>query len=291
MNDRILVTGATGETGRYTTELLIKKGFSVRALVHKVDERSERLKAIGAEIVVGDLLDFDAVRGAVKGTNRAYFVYPIRPGLIDATAYFAQVSKEAGLDGIVNMSQISARENSASHAARDHWIAERVFEWSGAPVSHIRPTFFAQWLTYPHNRKHILERGVISQPLGNGRHAPIAAEDQARFIAAILADPTPHSGKTYPLFGPIEMDQAGIAAAVGEVIGRPVTYEPISIEAYRRRLEAAGVMPAFLIQHLCAVAQDYQDGIFAGSDDVIGRVTGKPPMTVQEFVASHIDLF
>ena len=108
---------------------------------------------------------------------------------------------------------------------------------------------------------------------------------------AILADPAPHMGKTYPLFGPVEMDQAGIAAAVGEVIGRRITCEPISIEAYRQRLEAAGVMPAFLIQHLCAVAQDSQDGIFAGSDDVIGRVTGKPPMTVQEFVASHIDLF
>jgi uncharacterized protein YbjT (DUF2867 family) len=291
MNHLILVTGATGETGRYTTELLIKKGFSVRALVHKVDERSEKLKATGAEIVIGDLLDFDAVRGALTGANRAYFVYPIRPGLIDATAYFAQASKEAGLDGIVNMSQISARENSKSHAARDHWIAERVFDWSGVPVSHVRPTFFAQWLTYPLSRKHILERGVISQPLGNGRHAPIAAEDQARFIAAILADPAPHMGKTYPLFGPVEMDQAGIAAAVGEVIGRPVTYEPISIEVYRARLEATGVMPAFLIQHLCAVAQDYQGGIFAGADDVIGRVTGKPPMTVQEFVASHIDLF
>src|SRR5690349_14835195 len=98
MNHRIVVTGATGETGRYTTELLIEKGFSVRALVHKVDERSERLKAAGAQIVAGDLLDFDAVRGALKGANRAYFVYPIRPGLIDATAYFAQASKEAGLD-------------------------------------------------------------------------------------------------------------------------------------------------------------------------------------------------
>jgi len=291
MSHRILVTGATGETGRYTTELLIKKGFSVRALVHKVDERSEKLRAIGAEIVTGDLLDFNAVREALKGANRAYFVYPIRPGLINATAYFAQAAKEAGLEIVVNMSQISARENSKSHAAQDHWIAERVFDWSGVPVTHIRPTFFAQWLTYPHNRKHILERGVISQPLGTGRHAPIAAEDQARFIAAILADPSKHNGKTYPLFGPVEMDQTGIAAAVGEVIGRPIAYEPITIEAYRQRLEAAGVMPAFLIQHLCAVAQDYQDGIFAGSDDVIGRVTGKPPMTVQEFVASHIDLF
>lgn len=291
MSRRILVTGATGETGRYATDLLISQGFEIRALVHKVDERSEKLRARGAEVIVGDLLDFEAVRHATRGVDAAYFVYPIRPGLIDATAYFAQASKEAGLNGVVNMSQISARENSKSHAARDHWIAERVFDWSGVPTVHIRPTFFAQWLTYPHNRKHILERSVISQPLGNGRHAPIAAEDQARFIAAILADPAPHKGKVYPLFGPIEMNQASIAEAVGQVIGRPIGYEPISIDAYRQRLESAGVMPPFLIQHLCAVAQDYQDGIFAGTDDIIGRVTGKPPMTVQEFVAAHIDLF
>ncbi len=291
MSRRILVTGATGETGRYATDLLISQGFEIRALVHKVDERSEKLRARGAEVIVGDLLDFEAVRHATRGVDAAYFVYPIRPGLIDATAYFAQASKEAGLNGVVNMSQISAREDSKSHAARDHWIAERVFDWSGVPTVHIRPTFFAQWLTYPHNRKHILERSVISQPLGNGRHAPIAAEDQARFIAAILADPAPHKGKVYPLFGPIEMNQASIAEAVGQVIGRPIGYEPISIDAYRQRLESAGVMPPFLIQHLCAVAQDYQDGIFAGTDNIIGRVTGKPPMTVQEFVAAHIDLF
>jgi NAD(P)H dehydrogenase (quinone) len=87
------------------------------------------------------------------------------------------------------------------------------------------------------------------------------------------------------------MDQAGIAAAVSEVRGRPVTYEPMSIEAYRQLLEALGVMPAFLVQRLCAVSRDCQDGIFAGSNDIIGPpMTGKPPMTVQEFVASHIDL-
>ena len=288
---RILITAAAGETGGYTTDLLLNEGFAVRAFVRTADERSEKLKARGAEIVVGDLLELDDVRSALKDVNAAFFVYPIRPGLIDATAYFAQAAKDAGLDGVVNMSQISARYEAKSHAARDHWIAERVFDWSGVPVTHIRPTFFAQWLIYPHSRKHILERGVISQPLGNGRHAPIAAEDQARLIAAILADPAAHMGQVYRLFGPIEMDQAGIAKAVGDALGRQVGYEPITIDAYRKRLEDAGDMPPFLIQHLCAVAQDYQDGIFAGTDDVIGRLTGKPPMTVQEFVTAHIDLF
>src|SRR5260370_14759300 len=49
---RILVTGATGETGRYTTDLLLNEGFAIRAFVHKADERSEKLNARGAGIVV-----------------------------------------------------------------------------------------------------------------------------------------------------------------------------------------------------------------------------------------------
>jgi NAD(P)H dehydrogenase (quinone) len=127
-NLRFLITGATGATGGAAAAQLLDKGECVRAFVHREDERSEALRMRGVEIVVGDLLDFDAVREALKGVDRAYFVYPIRPGLIDATAFFAQAAKEAGLDGVVNMSQISAREDSKSYAARNHWIAERVFD-------------------------------------------------------------------------------------------------------------------------------------------------------------------
>jgi uncharacterized protein YbjT (DUF2867 family) len=87
------VTGATGETARYTTDLLLDEGFAVRAFVHKTDERSDKLEARGAEIFVGDLLELDDVRSALEDMNAAYFVYPIRPGLIDATAYFAQAAR------------------------------------------------------------------------------------------------------------------------------------------------------------------------------------------------------
>jgi NAD(P)H dehydrogenase (quinone) len=287
---RFLVTGATGSTGGHTAELLISQGFSVRALVHREDERSARLRARGAEVVVGDLLDLDDVSNALKGVDAAYFVYPILPGLIEATAYFAQAAKEAGVSAIVNMSQISARREAKSHGARNHWIAERVFDWSAVPVTHLRPTFFAQWLLYPANRATIVERGAINLPFGEGRHAPIAAEDQARLIAAILKAPSAHAGKVYPLCGPIEMSQADIASALSDLLGRKITYQPITIPEFRDRLEKAG-RPEFLIQHLCAVAVDYQNGIFAGEDRIIAEVTGKAPMTVQEFVALHQNAF
>jgi NAD(P)H dehydrogenase (quinone) len=288
--EKFLVTGATGRTGRDTVQRLVEKGHAVRALVHREDERSEELRGTGAEVVVGDLLEHDDAIRATAGTSAAYSCYPVRPGLIQATAYFADAAKRADLEAVVNLSQISARENSKSHAAHDHWIAERVFDWSGVPVVHLRPTFFAQWLLYPFSCATIVEEGIIDLPYGEGRHAPIAAEDQARLIAAILAEPATHLGKTYTLHGPIELDQAGIATAVSEVLGRTITYRPRTILQYRERLEKAG-LPEFVIQHFCAIALDYQNGIFSGEDKIIAEVTGQPPMTVQEFVTLQRNAF
>ena len=189
---KVLVTGATGGTGRATVDELLARGHQVRALAHGQDERSKKLQDRGAEVVYGDLLDFGQVKAALHGVQRAYFVYPIRPGILQATAYFAQAAKEAGVDGIVNMSQISAREDAKSHAATDHWLAERVFDWSGVTVAHIRPTYFAEWLLYV---APMIKAGLLHVPFGTGKHAPIAAEDQARVIVGILEDPATNSGK------------------------------------------------------------------------------------------------
>lgn len=286
----ILVAGATGFTGRQTVEILLAKKIPVRALVRSDDQRAAELRQLGAEVVVGDLLDLNAVRAAMEGIKTAYFVYSIAPGLIEASSYFALAAKEAGVQSVVNMSQISARRVAKSNAALNHYTAERVFDWSGLAMTHLRPTYFSQWLIYPHWRQHIVERGEIRLPFGDGRHAPIAAEDQARLIAAILENPQPHAGKTYNLNGPVELSQQGVADAVGEILGRKITYVPISLEQYRLEMKEAG-LPPFLIQHLIEVAQDYQHGVFEGEDQIIGEVTGQAPMTVQAFVTLHKELF
>src|SRR6516165_7795812 len=141
---QFLITGATGATGGAAAEQRLEQGRRVRAFVHRSDARAENLRERGADIVVGDLLDFDSVRDALKDVDRAYFVYPIRPGLVQATAQFAQSAKEAGVEAIVNMSQVSARRDATSHSAREHWLAEQVFNWSGLNVVHIRPTYFSE---------------------------------------------------------------------------------------------------------------------------------------------------
>src|SRR6201993_3527856 len=121
-----LITGATGNTGAHTGRLLRERGRRVRALVHRIDERADRLRELGAEVVQGDLLDFPAVSAATVGVSAAYFNYPVAPGLVEATANFVQAASEAGVHAVVNMSQISARREAKSDAARHHWLPERL---------------------------------------------------------------------------------------------------------------------------------------------------------------------
>jgi NAD(P)H dehydrogenase (quinone) len=288
---KVLVTGATGDTGRATVDELLARGHRVRALAHGQDERSQRLQERGVEVVSGDLLDFGQVKAALNGVRRAYFVYPIRPGILQATAYFAQAAKEAGVDGIVNMSQKSAREDAKSHAATDHWLAERVFDWSGVTVAHIRPTYFAEWLLY---LAPMIKAGRLHVPFGSGKHAPIAAEDQARVIASILEDPATHNGKVYPLFGPVEYTYQETAQVLSRVLGKSVEYKQVDFEEFKTTLQAGGKASAkgrfgndFLFQHLREVAIDHQNGIFEGTNDLVEKLGGRPPMTLEAFITKH----
>ena len=307
---QFLITGATGATGGAAAEQLLEQGRRVRAFVHRSDERAENLRKRGADIVVGDLLDFDAVRAALKNVDRAYFVYPIRPGLVQATAQFAQAAREAGIEAIVNMSQVSARSDAKSHSARDHWLAEQVLDWSGLNVTHIRPTYFAEWLLY---LAPMIRQGAIYAPFTTGRHAPIAGEDQGRVIAGILQNPQPHRGKVYPLYGPIELTHEEIAQIVGRVLGRRIVYHSMPIEPWAELVAkaSAGRPPRndagslyaepdritgkpgsdFLIQHLREVAIDHTNGVFAGTNDLVATIGGRAPLTVEEFVTQHRDAF
>ncbi|MFZ1164349.1 NmrA family NAD(P)-binding protein [Mycobacterium sp.] len=285
----LLVTGAAGKTGGYATNLLLERGHRVRALVHRFDDRAAKLRDSGAEVVVGDLQDIDVVREAAAGARAAYFVYPISPGLLEATATFAQAAEESGITAIVNMSQISARRGAASDAARIHWLGERILDWSPVAATHLRPTYFAEWFTI-FGAKGIRDEGVLRLPFGNGRHAPITAEDQGRVIAAILENPEEHAGQVYPLFGAVEMNHYQIAEAISEALGRPVRYEPAEIPNWIEGIKAQG-FPDFLAQHLSNVAVDYQNGIFAGNNDLVERIGGKKPTTVQEFITDNLAAF
>jgi NAD(P)H dehydrogenase (quinone) len=277
--------GRVGATGNHAARQLMEMGLPVRAFVRQANERADELRALGAEIAVGDLRNYQVVRAALDGVQRAYFTYPIAEGLLEATAIFAAAGKEAGLESMVNMSQLPAGPNHASPASRQHWLAERVLDWSGIGVTHLRPSYFLENLIF-FAAPTIRAEGKIYLPYGQGRHAPVAGEDLAHVAVGILTDPAAHQGKTYVPTGPVSLSLAEMATVFTRVLGRPVEYVDIPVEGWRQILSNLGMSPHF-IEHMSRVAEAHQRGEFDTVTDVVQTVGGVPPKSLEAFIREN----
>ena len=287
----ILITGATGKTGLPVVQGLIERGFPVRAFVHAVDDRSERLRVLGADVVAGDFLDLQSIRAAMLGVKRVYFCYPPQGDrLLEAATNVAVAARAAGVEAVVNMSQISAREQARSPLSRHHWLSEQVLDWADVGAVHVHPTFFAE-MPYLLSGQSIAEEGKLYLPFGKGKHAPVAAEDIATVVIGILTDPESHIGQHCVVTGPRDMTITEMADVLTKEIGKPVEYVDLPITEWRRILVEKAGIPEFLATHLAAVAQDHKDGVFSAETDMVERIGGRPPLSFAQFVRSHITEF
>ncbi|MFJ2649900.1 NmrA family NAD(P)-binding protein [Streptomyces sp. NPDC087420] len=283
----ILITTANGATGRPMVDYLLKDGFHVRAMVRGDDARAQELREAGAEVVFGDLLDFRDVRAALDGVRRAYFNYPLGEGLVEAAVMFAQAAKEQDLELIVNMSQIQSRPYARSKATQNHWLSEQVLDWSGVPTTHLRVTFFMQWLLYISG---LIRSGRYVMPFdGDSRFAPIAGRDIALTAAGILASPEKYSGQILTLTGPVEYSHQELAGEVSRVLGRALAFEQVTVPTY---LELLGIENDTLkLKHFEAVIIDQREGRLAGVSDTASTINSRPMVTVEEFINENRSQF
>jgi NAD(P)H dehydrogenase (quinone) len=288
-NAKILVTAAAGRTGSHVVEQLIQQGYQVRAMVRKLDAKSERLTSLGAEVVVGDFLNVKSLRTAMNGIKRAYFCYPPSDHLLEATTNFAIVAKEKTFESVVNMSQIIVRENHPSALSRQHWLSEQVLDWADVGATHIRPTFFAEMAAIL-SAESIARDGKLYLPHGDKKHAPVTTDDIAAVVVGVLKNPEPHIGKAYTVTGQQVLSQADIAEIIGDVIGKPVEYVDIPMEYWQQAIAEKG-HPKFLIDHLSRVGEDYQNGLFDKVTDVVFKVGGKKPKSFDKYVQENISVF
>jgi uncharacterized protein YbjT (DUF2867 family) len=293
MANPVLVTSAAGgrqgKTGRHISEMLLKRGIPVRAFVHKIDERSDRLRALGAEIFEGDFLDVRSVQRAVQGASAVYFAYPVQDGLLDATAAMAVAAREADISRLVNLVMLQSSVDAPTPRMRQNYLSEQVFEWAGIGAVHIRATVFYENLG-SQVRLSLPAQGAVRLPWGKETTVLplVAGEDVARVAVGLLTSPSLTAGTAYPVIGTV-ISLKDIIATFGRVLGKNVRYEETTDEEWRNDAIARGYN-AHAIEHLSALWKalraaglDPERARFAVTD-TIEKLGGAKPKTFEAFV-------
>jgi uncharacterized protein YbjT (DUF2867 family) len=297
----ILVTGAgggVGDVGGKVVALLRQRGRAVRTLAHHDNESADALRALGAEVVVGDLTRPADVATALDSVQRMFFSMSLAPSYLEATATVATVARAVGdLDALVAISQMTVSQMdplsmSESHHQRLHFLSEQVLNWSALPVIHVRPTAFLDTALFTTLAAHsIAESGTIRLPFGTGRTSPIATDDVARVVATVLTDPEPYIGRALELTGPRSQDMNGVAAEYARALSRPVSYVDVPWETWAEQVLANIKLGPYVDEHLATMARLHRENRYDRMTDTVEEITGRPAESVEEFVARRRDLF
>ncbi len=295
-----LITGAAWGLGRVSdcvVELLRGSGEPVRAMVRRDDARANRLRELGAEVVGGDLSRPADVVAAMDDVTRMLFNTHASLNYLQETAIVCAAGRElGGLEVLVNMSQMTVSQMTLTsseefRAQRLYWLAEQIMNWSGVPVVHVRPTVLLNNPLFTVlGRRSVRERDVLALPFGTGKTSPIAAEDVARVVAALLLNP-PKPGQVYGLTGPQVLDINGLAEQYSRALGRRISAEDIDYDDWVRQYLRASGLPDLVQQHLATIVRLHRENRYDRSTHDVEEVTGHPPQTVEHYVASHPELF
>jgi NAD(P)H dehydrogenase (quinone) len=297
----ILVAGAAGNVGsvgRSVIKLLRERDLPVRALVRRLDERSQSLSEMGAKLVVADLTNDADVVTALRGCKRTYFGVGISPRYLQATAIAAAAAKEIpDFEILVNISQMtvsqmSLTEMTESPQQQQHWLAEQVLNWSGVPVAHVRSTVFLETPFFSSMAaSSIAKDGTIRLPFGSARTSPISASDVARVISTILEDPTSHLGKVYELTGTRSEDMNEMAKEYATTLNRPVKYVDTPYDKWLKEELIPVGLPQYVFDHVSTMVKLHAENRYDRLTSDVQKLTGKPSMSVQEYVAAHPEIF
>jgi uncharacterized protein YbjT (DUF2867 family) len=284
----VLVTSAAGgkqgRTGRHVAEMLLARGVPVRAFVRQIDERSDKLRALGADIVEGDFLDVRSVQRAVQGVSSVYFAYPVQDGLLDATAAMAVAARAAGISRLVNLVMLQSSADAPTPRMRQNYLSEQVFEWAGIGVVHVRATVFYENLGRL-VRSSLPAQGSIRLPWGKESTVLplVAAED----VAGLLTSPSLTAGTAYPVVGTV-ISLKEIIATFGRVLGKDVRYEEIADEQWKSDALARGYNE-HSVEHLSALWKairaaglNPETARFAITE-TIEKIGGAKPKTFEQF--------
>lgn len=276
----VVVTAASGQLGRLVVQDLLKRGVPARDIV----AGARSLDAVGDLAEAGvrtAVIDYDDPAG-VEAALEAGDTLVLISGKDLANrgrqhADVAAAARRVGVSHLVYTSGLRAAE-SPSPIAASHAPTEDVVRNSAIPFTILRNGWYTE--NYAGNLPGAQGGGVLLASVGEGRVASASRADFAEAVGAVVTGEG-HLGQTYELSGDVAWDYHDLAAAFSEVLGREVTYRPVTSEEHVAALTEAGV-PEQMAGMIASVDAGIGAGAFAYQNGDLARLIGRPTTPLME---------
>lgn len=281
---KILVAGATGNTGSEIVKQLLERGIQFKAMSRK---KSKGETNAGVNWVEGDFVDIVSLVSAFAGVERVYIAMPAHP---DNEVWINNViiaSKKAGAKHIIKLSGIGVCLDAGSEIIRVHAKTDAMIMQSGLVYTLLRPNSFYQniFSSIPTIKK----QGAVYSVMSDSVLSFIDIRDVAAVAVKALSE-TGHDNKTYNLTGPEALSYFDIVKKIGFFTGKDITLYPINKDQAESAMLKAGVSEwraDKLSEILAWFAKGKYDAVTSDVESVLGRF----PYSFDEFLDEYKDRF
>ena len=257
----------------------------VRPRVFTRDENKARaLFADEVDIFVGDLRSPATMRAALQSVD-ALFLVNVGPATPERDRAAAELARELGIRKIVKLSSLDVEQGLAIGAW--HEKGEAAIRTAGTPYVFVRPTgFMSNFLAWAPSLR---AEGVVRSSTGDGRRPFIHPDDIAAVsVAALLSDACIDCA--LPITGPDSLTFAEATNAIGEAIGRRLSYELISDEEARERYSRISGSAEETEAHV-ALWRAIREGRLGATTDGVERVLGRKAFSIERWASENAEAF
>lgn len=276
---KIAVTGATGHLGRLVVQELLKSipAQDTVAIVRNSAKAAD-LAALGVDVRVASYDNPAALETALAGVDRLLLISSSEVGQrVQQHQNVIDAAKAAGVQFIAYTSAPMAATTSLI-LAPDHKATEELLFNSGIDFAILRNNWYTE--NYLQQLNTARQTGKVVAAAGEGQVASASRVDYAAGAAAVLLDGS-HAGRIYELGGDYAWTYDEMAAAIEEVIGRPVTYEPVDAATLVEILQSVGLDEG-TAGFVAALDTNIAAGVLSEVTHDLSRLIGRPTTPLVE---------
>ena len=280
---KVLVTGATGNTGSLLVPALLRAGVDVRILVRD-EAKAKPLKDLGAEVVLGDLDKPETILPAVKNVDKIYLLTWNGETQLQQAINVIDAAKKSGNPHIVRHSMWGS-EN--SRIIKQGYKIEEILKASGLPWTILKPTFYMQNTMMA--AQTISSDGVIYWDMKDGKLGMIDVRDIADAAFAVITGKD-HEGKEYILTGPEAISFNDVAKIFSNVLDTEIKYVSVPGEAALQSMVGMG-LPEWIAKGYVELSEGFSENFANSTTRNVEILTGHPSRSFEQFASDFAQVF